>query len=121
MLDVARGMEYLHEQGIIHRDLKPGNVLVASIDPQSDVLCKISDFGESRQGLEQTQTMTMTRGIGTPYYMAEEILRGDDKYTRAIDVYSFGIMCVELWNERLPYSETSFETQYVFMNYVMEK
>ena len=111
MVDVAKGMEYLHSQGIIHRDLKPGNVLVSSLDPNSEVLCKISDFGESRKGMNQTQTMTMTVGVGTPYYMAPEMLRGDNKYTRAVDVYSFSIMCVELWNERLPYSEIEFETQ----------
>jgi len=119
MLDVAKGMEYLHSQGVIHRDLKPGNVLVSSYDPNSEVLCKISDFGESRKGLEDTKTMTMTRGIGTPYYMAEEILRGDTKYTRAVDVFSYGIMCAELWNERLPYSEKEFETPYAFIMYAM--
>ena len=40
MLDIARGMNYLHEQGIVHRDLKPGNVLVCSLDPKSKILCK---------------------------------------------------------------------------------
>jgi len=119
MVDVARGMEYLHSQGVIHRDLKPGNVLVSSVDPNAEVLCKISDFGESRKGLADTQTMTMTRGIGTPYYMAEEMLRGDNKYTRAVDVYSYGIMGAELWNERMPYIEKDFETPYAFMQYVM--
>jgi len=115
MLDVARGMEYLHDQGIIHRDLKPGNVLVSSLDPKSDVLCKITDFGESRQGLEDTETMTMTRGVGSPYYMAPEMLRGDKKYTRAVDVFSFSILCVEVWNEKLPYSEVQFQTPYTFI------
>jgi len=119
MLDVARGMEYLHDHGIIHRDLKPGNVLVSSLDPESEVLCKITDFGESRQGLEDTETMTMTCGIGSPYYMAPEMLRGDKKYTRAVDVFSFSILCVEVWNEKLPYSETQFQTPYAFMTSVL--
>ena len=85
MLDVARGMEYLHEQGIVHRDLKPGNVLVASLDPKDEVLCKyvdihlvivyvlfitffllnrITDFGESRKGLEDTHTLTILLAEG---------------------------------------------------------
>ena len=62
----------------------------------------------------------MTRGVGSPYYMAPEMLRGDDKYTRAVDVYSFAIVCVELWNEELPYSEVEFEAQFTFAVYVME-
>jgi len=120
MLDVAYGMEYLHSQGVIHRDLKPGNVLVSSVDPDADVLCKITDFGASRKGMEETSTMTMTCGIGSPYYMSPEMLRGDQKYTRAVDVYSFGIMSVELWNEEQPFAETHFDTPFAFARYVLE-
>jgi len=104
----------------MHRDLKPGNVLVASLDPNAQVLCKITDFGASRQGLEETSTMTMTCGIGSPYYMSPEMLRGDQKYTRAVDVYSFSIMCVELWNELQPFSEAHFDTPFAFARYVLE-
>jgi len=120
MLDVARGMQYLHEQGIIHRDLKPGNVLVATLDPFADVLCKITDFGEARKAMNDTHTMTMTSGIGSPFYMAPEMIRNDSKYTRAVDTYSFGIMCVELWNEMEPYSEMHFESTVSFALYVLD-
>ena len=44
LLDVARGMEYLHSMAIIHRDLKPGNVLVCSLDPQERPMCKFVSF-----------------------------------------------------------------------------
>ena len=79
---------------------------------------RITDFGESREGLDNTQTMTMTRGVGSPYYMAPEMIRGDKKYTRAVDIYSYGILCVELWNQRLPYSEMVFDNPFVFASYV---
>ena len=82
------------------------------------MLIRITDFGESRKGLDQTDSMTMTRGIGTPFYMAPEMLRGDDQYTRAVDAYSFGIMCAELWNERQPYNQ--FTSVFQFISYVVE-
>ena len=44
LLDVARGMEYLHMMAIIHRDLKPGNVLVCSLDPNERPMCKFVFF-----------------------------------------------------------------------------
>jgi len=62
----------------------------------------------------------MTCGIGSPYYMSPEMLRGDQKYTRAVDVYSFSIMCVEIWNEQPPFSEMHFDTPFAFARYVLE-
>ena len=61
----------------------------------------------------------MTQGVGTPIYMAPEMLRGEKRYTRAVDVFSFGIMCVELWNEKLPYSEVQFDNMVAFVMHVM--
>ena len=110
-MSVCRGMKYLHSVKVIHRDLKPGNVLVASMNIEDEVLCKITDFGASRvTDQDSTATFTMTKGIGSPFYMSPEMLRNDKQYTRAIDVYSFAIMCVELWNLQLPFAEHDFES-----------
>lgn len=110
-LHVCRGMKYLHAMKVIHRDLKPGNVLCVSNNIEDPVLCKITDFGASRvTDQDSTATFTMTKGIGSPFYMSPEMLRNDKQYTRAIDVYSFAIMCVELWNLQLPFSEHDFES-----------
>ena len=51
MLDIARGMEYLHSQNVFHYNLKPENVLVASIDPDAKVLCRFVSFVKSLQCL----------------------------------------------------------------------
>ena len=47
----------------------------------------------------------MTSNIGTPLYMAPEILSGRGHYSMKTDVYSYGILMVSLWNQKPPYSE----------------
>jgi len=89
-LQTAKGMKYLHEIGLIHRDLKPGNILV-----DTDWKVAVCDFGVSRM----VDTLNMTRGVGTPLFMAPEVLQGTS-YTEKADVYSFSI-CLWMLEERL--------------------
>ena len=110
--EICYGMRYLHSENIIHRDLKLSNVLVVSDDVgySDGVICKISDFGTSREvdiqsTLSMSQSMTMTSNIGTPLYMAPEILSGRGHYSMKGDVYSYGILMVSLWNQKPPYYE----------------
>ena len=109
--EICYGMRYLHSMNIIHRDLKLTNVLVVSDDENSSSgICKISDFGTSREvdmksTLSMSQSMTMTSNIGTPLYMAPEILSGVGHYSMKADVYSYGILMVSLWNQKPPYYE----------------
>jgi serine/threonine protein kinase len=78
-----------HREGIVHRNLKPQNVLLTK---NSSV--KISEFGESRV-VSEDGNMTM---VGTPYYMAPEIFRGE-RYDKKVDVYSFGMLLAEMCQE----------------------
>ena len=76
------------------------------------MICKISDFGTSRETdmtrtLSMSQSMTMTNNIGTPLYMAPEILSGQGHYSMSADVYSYGILMISLWNQKPPYYEVS--------------
>ena len=110
--EICYGMRYLHSSNIIHRDLKLSNVLVVCDDVgySDGVICKISDFGTSREvdiqsTLSMSQSMTMTSNIGTPLYMAPEILSGVGHYSMKADVYSYGILMVSLWNQKPPYYE----------------
>ena len=72
----------------LHRDLKPENVLVSEF-----ITGKISDFGASRA--KDAHNMNMTTA-GTPAFAAPEIFRGEGRYSEKVDVYSFGIVLVEV-------------------------
>jgi hypothetical protein len=87
VVGVVVGMKFVHSQGIIHRDLKPANIL---LDGRG--YPKIGDLGS---GQFFDLSLTMTSKIGTPRYMAPEMLT-DEEYSRAVDVYSFSLILYEL-------------------------
>ncbi len=88
MLDIARGVQYLHSQNIIHRDLKPGNTLI------STGRAKLADFDLSKF-LEDCKTSVMTSDVGTKAFKAPEFWmrtsEGKLNYHRNIDIYSVGL------------------------------
>ena len=124
--DVLDGLMYLHSKGIAHRDLKPANILVtnqhyANISDKhardqvlkaSPIVCKLTDFGESRSATLQTRSLleTNTRHVhrGTIGFMAPEQFSGALKIAKAsqsqlmkIDVWQFGMTLFCLINPNL--------------------
>lgn len=94
---VLRGLEYLHSQRILHRDIKPGNIL---LNEKGSV--KLCDFGISSLYGEDHSLQTTV--VGTSRFMSPERLRAK-AYGRASDIWSFGLVVLELWNGEIPFKD----------------
>ncbi|HET8854984.1 MAG TPA: WG repeat-containing protein, partial [Salinimicrobium sp.] len=68
---IIEGVHYLHSEGTVHRDLKPGNILITT-NRRGEPIPKITDFGISKDTLEENLEETRTEAVGTPHYMAPE-------------------------------------------------
>ncbi|KAK3439472.1 hypothetical protein EUGRSUZ_C04345 [Eucalyptus grandis] len=115
--DVARGLSYLHQdctRHIIHCDIKPQNILL-----DGSLTAKISDLGLAKL-LMANQTRTTTGLRGTRGYLAPEWFR-NMPISSKVDVYSFGILLVELICCRKNYKpEAKIEAQIVLVDWVYD-
>ena len=82
---VLLAIAHCHNRGVTHRDLKPENILFDSMKKDAEI--KILDFGLSRK-YDKEQKMHSI--LGTPYYVAPEVLKGE--YDEKCDIWSIGAM-----------------------------
>jgi len=95
--ETLMGLNYLHTHNRIHRDIKSDNLLISK-----DGQVKLADFGFAAQlTTSRRQRVTV---VGTPYWMAPELIRGQE-YDHKVDVWSLGIMGMEMAEGDPPYME----------------
>jgi tRNA A-37 threonylcarbamoyl transferase component Bud32 len=107
LAQVADGLAAAHGKAVVHRDLKPDNILLA---PRMDggVRLRLTDFGIARV-LDGPRMTTSGAVLGTPNYMAPEVIEGSPA-TPAADVYGLGIMLYELLAGRPPFDGDGVDT-----------
>ncbi|NXO38386.1 CDKL2 protein, partial [Locustella ochotensis] len=89
LFQVIRGTAFCHSHNVIHRDIKPENILVS----QSGVV-KLCDFGFARPLAASGEVYTDY--VATRWYRAPELLVGDTKYGRPVDVWAIGSLITEM-------------------------
>ncbi|XP_072962959.1 uncharacterized protein [Typha angustifolia] len=123
MLQIARGMEYLHSRKIYHGDLNPSNILVRTrtSSPDGYLHVKVSGFGLSpvKNSSRATSNQSAAASTNPCIWYAPEVLEqeqsaaaadpGSFKCTEKADVYSFSMVCFELLTGKIPFEDNHLQ------------
>ena len=97
MVQIAEGIEYLHQNNVVHQDIKPGNILVSR---ESPIQIKVTDFDVSKFFEEVFNTSAMSTNVGTLAFKAPEFFQrtqqGKLVYHRNVDCYAMGLTFLAL-------------------------
>ncbi|KDP28518.1 hypothetical protein JCGZ_14289 [Jatropha curcas] len=120
MLQIARGMEYLHSKKIYHGSLNPFNILVKprNISTEGYLQAKVSGFGLSSVKKFSTKNSLNQNGNLLPFiWYAPEVLEEQEQtgsarnsqYTEKSDVYSFGMICFQILTGKVPFEDSHLQ------------
>ena len=106
---IMLAVQYLHERKFIYRDIKPENIMVLG-----NGYIKLIDFGTAKEIDDKTKTI-----IGTPHYMAPEVILGEG-YSFKVDFWSIGICMYEFMCGGVPFGENHEEAMDVYLSIINE-
>ncbi|KAJ1904772.1 kinase that interacts with cdc31p [Coemansia sp. IMI 209127] len=98
MYGVLLALDYLHTSGIMHRDIKAANILVTT-----EGVVQLCDFGVARQVMQASAKSYSF--VGTPYWMAPEVIQKGQVYDFKADIWSLGITAYEITTGVPPYAD----------------
>ena len=104
---IMLAVKYLHERKIIYRDIKPENIMVLT-----NGYIKLIDFGTAKEIKDKTNSI-----IGTPQYMAPEVIMGD-YYSFEIDFWSIGICLYEFYCGNIPFGESASDPLDIYVSII---
>ena len=108
-LNMLQGIDAMHSEGIAHRDIKPQNLLISSKRGGITSGIKLSDFGFSRR--EHTPR-SLVGTVGTPSYVAPEVLNEDTPYDKSCDLWSAGVTIYSILGGYPPFQAKDSEGLY---------
>ena len=106
---IMLAVQYLHERKFIYRDIKPENIMVLG-----NGFIKLIDFGTAKSIKDKTKTI-----IGTPHYMAPEVILGEG-YSFKVDFWSIAICMYEFMCGGVPFGENHEEAMDVYLSIINE-
>ena len=106
---IMLAVQYLHERKFVYRDIKPENIMVLG-----NGFIKLIDFGTAKSIKDKTKTI-----IGTPHYMAPEVILGEG-YSFKVDFWSIAICMYEFMCGGVPFGENHEEAMDVYLSIINE-
>ena len=103
--DIAQALSYLHSNGVIHRDLTSNNVLMIA-----GTRAKVTDFGMSKLVSVNPRFTPLSMCPGNALYMSPEALRQPPQYSSKLDVFSWGVLAIQVMTRLFPNPGPQFNT-----------